>query len=139
MRVSALCAECVVNGPHVQACSHWSSADLSREYKAHTMWLKTATHLVMGDKANSFKTLEETPWWYSNEIVKWSVSLYRFIWQLGCLGLYSNALHGFHQLMTSMCFSTFEPECFLWRPYPTQRPQGNSCCFLHLPQIMICP
>lgn len=35
---------------------------------------------------------------------KWSVSLYRFIWQLGCLGLYSNTLHGFHQLMTSMCF-----------------------------------
>lgn len=22
MRVSALCSECVVNGPHVQACSH---------------------------------------------------------------------------------------------------------------------
>lgn len=81
MRVSALCAERVVNGPHVQACSHWSSDDLSCEYEAHMEQLNKTTPLVKGDKANSFKTLEEAPGSFANENIKWSQSLFRFIWQ----------------------------------------------------------
>ncbi len=59
MRVSALGTERVVNGPHVQACSHWSSDDLNCEYEAHMEQFNKTTPFATGDKTNSFKTLED--------------------------------------------------------------------------------